>query len=240
MRRALYLKTKWFVPVLSIVFWALSPAAAEKKREKKQQAGALDEYVREATQRASENEAQNIGSLWSPSSRMADLGRDVRASQLDDLVTIVVFENASAVSTGTVKTSRASAASNSITSLAGQKSAHGALANLTNFSGSNSLDGQGTTARTTTLTATLTARVVAQLPNGNLVVEGSKLVQVNSEKQLVTVRGVARPADLAVDNSIQSNRLGQMEVEIDGKGVVNDAIRRPFFLYRLLLGLLPF
>lgn len=240
MRLALSLKTNWIVPALAILLWTLSPAAAEKKKEKKPPATALDDYVREATRPASENDAQNPGSLWSPSSRMADLGRDVRASQVDDLVTIVVAENASAVSSGTVKTSRASAANSSITSLAGPKSPHGALANLTNLSGSNSLDGQGTTTRTTTLTATLTARVVRQLPNGYLVVEGSKLVQVNSEKQLVTVRGVLRPADLAVDNSIRSNRLGQMEVQIDGKGVVNDAIHRPFFLYRLLLGLLPF
>jgi flagellar L-ring protein precursor FlgH len=180
------------------------------------------------------------GSLWSPSSRLADLGRDVRASKLDDLVTIVVAENASAVSTGQTKTSRSSSASSSITSLVGPKSATGALANLLNQNGATSLNGQGTTSRTTTLTATLTARVARQLPNGYLLLEGTKVVQVNGEKQTVTVRGVIRSSDLAADNSIQSNRLAQMEVNIDGKGVVNDAIHRPFFLYRLLLGLLPF
>jgi flagellar L-ring protein precursor FlgH len=31
-----------------------------------------------------------------------------------------------------------------------------------------------------------------------------------------------------------------MEIRLNGKGVVADAIRRPNFLYRLLLGLLPF
>jgi hypothetical protein len=31
-----------------------------------------------------------------------------------------------------------------------------------------------------------------------------------------------------------------MEILVNGKGVVNDAVKRPFFLYRLLLGLLPF
>jgi flagellar L-ring protein precursor FlgH len=171
---------------------------------------------------------------------LGDLARDLRASQVDDLVTIVVAENASAVSTGTVKTARTSSANNSITSLVGKKSAGGALANLTNLSGATSLNGQGTTTRTTTLSATLTARVTSQLPNGYLVVEGSKVVLVNGEKQTVTVRGVVRPADLSTDNSIQSNRLAQMEVNIDGKGVVNDSIHRPFFLYRILLGLLPF
>ena len=53
-------------------------------------------------------------------------------------------------------------------------------------------------------------------------------------------RGVVRPADLAVDNSVQSNRLAQMEIMLNGKGVVGDAIRRPNFLYRFILGLLPF
>jgi flagellar basal body L-ring protein FlgH len=51
---------------------------------------------------------------------------------------------------------------------------------------------------------------------------------------------VVRPADIDPTNSVQSDRLGQLEVHIDGKGVVNDAIKRPFFLYRLLLSLLPF
>jgi flagellar L-ring protein precursor FlgH len=56
----------------------------------------------------------------------------------------------------------------------------------------------------------------------------------------VVVRGVVRPADLATDNSIQSNQIAQMEIKVDGKGVVNDAIHRPFILWRLIMGLLPF
>jgi flagellar L-ring protein FlgH len=90
------------------------------------------------------------------------------------------------------------------------------------------------------LTASLSARVVSVLPNGYLVVEGTKRVQVSSENQVVTVRGVIRPVDLDTTNSIASNRIAQMEVLVNGKGVVNDSIKRPNFLYRLLLGILPF
>jgi flagellar L-ring protein precursor FlgH len=78
------------------------------------------------------------------------------------------------------------------------------------------------------------------LPNGGLVVEASKDIQVNSERQTITVRGVIRPADIDSTNSVQSNRLGELEVRVNGKGVVGDAIRRPFILYRLLMGILPF
>jgi flagellar L-ring protein precursor FlgH len=71
------------------------------------------------------------------------------------------------------------------------------------------------------------------------VVEGSKEVVVNSEHQTVTVRGIIRPVDL-VANTIQSDQIAQLELKIDGKGVVNDVVRRPNILYRILLGLLPF
>jgi DNA-binding transcriptional ArsR family regulator len=116
----------------------------------------------------------------------------------------------------------------------------GVLANLANVSGDTELSGQGTTSRTTTLSTTLTARVTHVLPNGGLEVEATKDIQINSERQVITVRGVVRPADIDPTNSVQSNRLGELEVRVNGKGVVNDAIKRPFFLYRLLLGLLPF
>jgi len=46
--------------------------------------------------------------------------------------------------------------------------------------------------------------------------------------------------DLGYTNSVLSNQVEDLEVRINGRGVVNDAIRRPNFLYRLFLGILPF
>jgi len=56
----------------------------------------------------------------------------------------------------------------------------------------------------------------------------------------VTVRGVGRWTDLTAGNQLASDRLGYLEIKVQGKGIVGDAVRRPNFLYRLLLGLLPF
>ncbi len=90
------------------------------------------------------------------------------------------------------------------------------------------------------MTATLTAHVVEVLPNGNLLIESVKHIQVNSEDQTISVRGIIRPIDVQNDNTVGSARVGQMELRVNGKGVVADAIRRPNFLYRFILGLLPF
>jgi flagellar L-ring protein precursor FlgH len=213
---------------------------SDKKPKKATEPSALDKYLQEALKQQVAPAAPSVGSLFSSSSRLTDLGSDVRAAQVDDLVTIVVNESASAVANGATQTSRASAATSKITSLVGPKSPGGALQNLLNTSSSQTLNGSGTTSRGSTITATLSARVTHVLPNGYLVLEGTKDVLVNSEHQLVTVRGVIRPADLTAGNIITSNQIAQMEIKIDGKGVINDAIHRPFILWRLLLGILPF
>jgi flagellar L-ring protein precursor FlgH len=200
----------------------------------------LDDYVKEVTQRWHQSSNATPGSLFIPNGRLADSVRDVRASQMYDLVTIVVLDNSTATSTGVTNTARKSTLAASITALAGPKSPTGALANLANTSNNTQLQGQGSTSRGTTLSTTVTAEVTAVLPNGNLVVKGQKDITVNGEKQVITLQGIVRPEDLSPVNSVPSNSVARMEIQVNGKGVVNDAVKRPFVLYRVLMGLLPF
>ena len=229
----------WLMAVTALLLAGV-PLWGAAKKKKAQGTSALDQYLQEALKQPVAPVQPSAGSLWSPASRLTDVGSDVRAAQIDDLVTIVVNEQASAVATGQTKTSRTSSAASQVTALGGKKSPNGAAQNLLNLNSATALDGEGTTGRTTTLTTSLSARVTHVLPNGYLVIEGTKDTQVNSEHQVVTVRGVIRPADLTTGNIISSTQIAQMEIRIDGKGVVNDAIHRPNILYRILLGLLPF
>jgi flagellar L-ring protein precursor FlgH len=221
---------------------AVAPLGATKNKKKNDSSGEapLDRYVSEAEARSAVAPPATPGAIWQAGSRLADSARDIRASQVDDVLTIVVAEQASAVSTGATKTQRTSAATSSLASVPGIPKTAAALTSLANIAGNQTLNGQGTTSRTTTLTATMTARVTHVLPNGLLVVEATKNVEINGERQTIIVHGVVRPADIDTTNSVQSNRLGELDLRVNGKGVVGDAIRRPFILYRLLLGLLPF
>ena len=180
------------------------------------------------------------GSTFEPEGRFADVSRDLRASYVNDFVTIIISDHASASTAGNTTSTRKSSANASISSLAGITRPTGPWANLVGANANTQLNGQGQTNRTSDLTTNLTARVIAMLPNGDLIVEGSKMVQINSERQKVTLRGIVRWNDIAPNNQVSSDRLAELEVLIDGRGVVNDAVRRPNFLYRLLLGLLPF
>jgi flagellar L-ring protein precursor FlgH len=215
--------------------------AGQKKPAKPPEPSLLDQYIKSASA-AGDAEAVEAapGAIWSPTARLSDLGRDSRASQVNDVVTVLVSENVNAVAGGASSSERASSANSSITSLAGPRASTGALANLLGATGDQKLNGTGTTSRTATLTATLTARVVRVLPGGLLLIEGNKSIQVNSEQQVITVRGIVRAPDISTANSVASTQIADMEIRVNGKGVIGDAIRRPNARYRLLLGLLPF
>jgi len=178
------------------------------------------------------------GSLYSASGRLADSARDVRASEVNDIVTIVVNEAASAVVSGVSNSSRKSSVNTSITGVYGIVTPK--LTNLLGASNDTELAGSGTTSRNLALSTTLSARVVEVQSNGNLVIEGTRDIGVNSDKQTITVHGIVRPADLSSANMVNSVQVSDLQIKVTGKGVVGDAVRRPNFLYRFLLGLLPF
>ncbi|HUA20073.1 MAG TPA: flagellar basal body L-ring protein FlgH [Bryobacteraceae bacterium] len=227
-----------------LFFLALAVCAGGSKKDKQKkppEPSPLDKYIMDSYKDYKASIAtRSPGSLWSPNAAFANLGMDLKASRVDDLVTIVVNETFSAVATGDVKTQRQSTAQSAITAAGGVTRAAGPLANLLNSNTQTQLQGTGSTSRGAVLTANMSARVTQVLPNGYLVIEGTKRVQVSSENQVVTVRGVIRPVDLDPTNSIASNRIAQMEIQVNGKGVIGDSIHRPNFLYRLLLGILPF
>jgi flagellar L-ring protein FlgH len=182
--------------------------------------------------------AQSSGSLFVPRGRLVDFTRDADATQVGDLVTILVNESTSALASGVSTSSRKTSATATIPNLLGPANAR--LANLLGTTGDVELAGQGQTSRTTTIATSISARVIQVTPGGSLMVEGTKDIGVNSEKQTVTLRGLIRPVDLTTTNTVNSTQVANLSIKVDGKGVVGDAIRRPNFLFRLLLGLLPF
>lgn len=226
-----------------LLFSCLSASERKARPSAPPAAGAetlLDRLSRAAEAAQPNSHGLAAGSLYAEGGRLADLARDLRAWQIGDVVTIVVADRASAISKGSTTSARKSESRAGVASLAGPVRASGPLGQLANLGGQSKLDGQGETSRESVLETTLSAVVTRVLPNGNLIVEGSKDVMINSERQRVTIRGLLRWNDLSPGNRISSDRLAGLEVRVEGRGVVHDAIRRPNFLYRLLNGILPF
>ncbi|MDA8389118.1 MAG: flagellar basal body L-ring protein FlgH [Nitrospiraceae bacterium] len=185
-------------------------------------------------------------SIWM--ARQASLYEDLRAKRLNDLVTIDVLENITGSGTADTDASRKSSLDASVTGLFGAPLDLG-LSNLygrgntfsPSASGSmtNSFKGSGTTDRTGTLVGTITAKVVQVMPNGNLVLEARKEITINNEKQLLIFQGMARPYDIASDNTIPSTRITDEKVYFVGEGVVQEE-QGPGWLGRFLQKVWPF
>ena len=79
---------------------------------------------------------------------------------------------------------------------------------------------EGDTRRNGTLSGQMAVRVVRELPNGDLFLEGTKVVLINNEEYHLYVSGITRPADIASDSSIASSRLADAQIEFTGRGDV--------------------
>jgi flagellar L-ring protein precursor FlgH len=159
------------------------------------------------------------GSLWQPGSS-GTLFTDARAFRAHDLVVIKVEEIADAKRSSNTDLTRQNDAKAGwnlnlkgkpvLPALDGQRTA------------SSTFKGEGQMGRTERLVATVPAEVKKVLPNGNLFIEGHRVVLVNSEEQHFYVSGVVRPIDIDGDNSIKSSLVADAQIEFTGRGVMTE------------------
>jgi flagellar L-ring protein FlgH len=200
---------------------------------------ALRSYIAQVRARQAE-EVRTEGSLWSADGQMVRLGTDVKAFRIHDVVSIVVTESLAASTDGQVKNSRASNANSNLTSLFGALKASNALQNLLSASASSGLTAQGQSTTNSSLATTFGAEVVDVLPNGMLVVQATRQLTFSQQTQLIELRGLVRPEDVSNQNQVLSTAMTDLELEVTGKGILNDSTYRQNPLVRLLEKLVVF
>lgn len=187
-----------------------------------------------------ERETRTLGSIWVNDGRLVRLGTDAKAARLHDVVMIVVTESLAASTDGQVKNSRASNASSNITALFGALKAANNLQNLVGQTSASALTAQGQSTTNSSLSTTFGAEVVDVLPNGMLVVQATRQLTFSQQTQLIKLRGLVRPEDVSAQNQVQSTAMTDLELEVTGKGIVNDSTYRQNPVVRFLEKLLVF
>jgi len=180
------------------------------------------------------------GSIWSPEGRLVRLGTDAKAARLHDVVSVVVSESLAASTDGQVKNSRSSNASSALTGLFGKLKSSNNLQNLLGQTSSSGLSAQGQSTTNSSLTTTFGAEVIDVLPNGMLVVQATRQLTFSQQTQLIKLRGLVRPEDVSAQNQVMSTAMTDLELEVTGKGIVNDSTYRQNPLVRLLERLVVF
>ncbi|MBL8715964.1 MAG: flagellar basal body L-ring protein FlgH [Myxococcales bacterium] len=183
------------------------------------------------------------GSLWSDAS--GGMLEDPRAGRVGDIVLVKIDEVADATGQADTKLKKEGSASAGATAILGimpaLKKAYPNLdpAKLFEVASKENFAGEGGTSRKGELHGSISVRVVDEMPNGDLFIEGTKVVMINNEEAHLYLSGLIRPADITQDNSVSSSRIADAQIEFTGRGDVADQQRKGW-LRRLVDALNPF
>lgn len=166
-------------------------------------------------------------SIWPAGRSPRSIYADHRAADTGDILTIVIAESVAAQNSQSTKSSRDSSIADAVQSFIYPAYGvhHGALPNLA-LGGKATYDGGGDISNTQSLSARAAVLVTDVLPNGNLVVQGVRMVRFSGETQYVVLHGLVRQDDIAPDNTVLSSNVANARVEFYSQGDLTDAQKR--------------
>jgi flagellar L-ring protein precursor FlgH len=212
----------WLLALQLVAACGPAHIAPFKERERKYDIG---DYAAAKKQNKPSN-----GSVYSDA--RGNFLEDTRALRIGDVVMIRIKEEADAKGNAGTNLSKTTSREAGVIKLAGLIPAlQKAYPDLTpeellDLSSASGFEGEGKTERTGSLNGRIGVRVKQELPNGDLYVEGTKVVMINHEEYHLYVSGVLRPADIDPDNSVDSNLIADARVEFTGRGDINDQVER--------------
>lgn len=244
------LRPRLLVSIVSLIFLISFSAFAQKDEKPKNKKDAKQTETKEVQEQprvefvdaTMNKEAKPAnGSLFSDGAPGVSLIADEKARRVGDLVFVDVVEASTATVASSAKRGRDSGTLGGIGTLAGALPVPGAAVAGTVIGalGTRKFEGKGSTERTSSVKARIVARVVEVLPNGDLRIAAEKQVKINKETEKLILCGIVRPRDVAADNSIPTTYVGDLRVELNGKGVAS-ADNSPGWLYRLFEKITPF
>lgn len=161
------------------------------------------------------------------------LFEDLRPRRSGDLLTIVLVEKTNASKKAETQIDKRNETSISNPTLLGSSlqfgvasglpSANTTTSTLASLSSSTEFEGAGKSTQSNSLSGEVTVTVAEVLTNGNLVVQGEKLLTLNQGHEHIRFSGIVRPEDIASDNSVLSSKVADARIVYAGQGAVADA-----------------
>ncbi len=183
-------------------------------------------------------------SLWQ--SGNTTFFKDQRASDIGDIITVMIDIADEATLENESERSRSSDETAWLDSLLGYQNALNRVlpqsvdnTSLTDFDSTSSHTGSGSIEREDEVKLRMAALITQILPNGNMVIHGKQEVRVNFEKRILNIDGVIRPEDISVDNTIAYDQIAEARIVYGGEGQITD-MQQPRYGQQLYDIIFPF
>lgn len=171
-------------------------------------------------------------SLWRPGAQ--GFFKDQRASQIGDILTVVVRLDDNVEFSNSTDLSRESTTNTGIDNLLGFEAKGKKIfpeffdnKNLFNFKSNPTHTGDGTITRKDKMSTNVAASIIQILPNGNFVINGRQEVRANNEVRELIITGIARPEDITAANTIDLNKIAEARVSYGGRGAITNLQQAP-------------
>ena len=166
-------------------------------------------------------------------SRPASLFSDPKASRVGDVVTVLIIEKTSATNQSSTDITKGS----NFALDAGPGFGAWPIREIPTFgadgTSKNESSNKGQTTRTGSLTSQMAVRVVGVQPNGDLVIEGTKVLGINNDKEMLILTGIVRSQDITRENTVYSYQIADAQITYRGKGIAANG-GKPGWIMRFL------
>lgn len=159
------------------------------------------------------------GSLFSPRYGMSLYG-DKKAMRVGDIITVVLNEETQGSKSSQSRSSKTSEAGLSAPVIAGGQPIEELSATI---QGERSFQGRGDADQSNSLTGNISVTVAEVLPNGVLRVQGEKWITLNTGAEFIRIKGLLRPEDINLDNTVSSQKLADARITYSGAGALANA-----------------
>jgi flagellar L-ring protein precursor FlgH len=187
---------------------------------------------------------RHANSLWSPGSRA--FFKDQRASEIGDILTVVINIDDSAQLSNETTRSRNAGENASLGSFLGLEGQLDRVLpdevdpnSLVDAESDSVHSGNGEVDRTEEINLRVATMVTQVLPNGNLVIAGRQEVRVNYENRILQLTGVIRPEDIRSTNEISHEDIAEARIAYGGQGQLSD-VQQPRYGQQIYDILFPF
>lgn len=171
------------------------------------------------------------GAIYSRSQTGFFLG-DRRAQRVGDVLTINLNETFAATKSNDAAIDRSGSTSAALpigTGGINMPAIRGIGASALNTSNEQKFAGSGSANQSNSITGQITVVVTRVYENGNLWVQGQKMLTLNQGEEYVRVAGLVRAEDIKPGNIVDSNRVAQAQISYTGAGDVHDASKQNWF-----------
>jgi flagellar L-ring protein FlgH len=167
-----------------------------------------------------------------PATAQTSLYRDVKANQVGDIITVVLVENISGSSTSDARRS-----SNANGSATGSVSGNFIPFEPTFGSGVKvdyGSDSRNLASQRQLLEGFMSVQIVDVTPLGDLIVQGTRVTEINGETHEMSLKGTVRPNDVDSNNRVLSYRVANANISYQKKGGFAEATKRRGLMRRIV------